>query len=276
MTPRMRQGMLTRSGLVLLAAVTMTGCGRAEPSTDADRLARGRELVRQMSARLAAVNAMTVTTTETRDRVRATGSKESISQTAVYTMRRPDRFYAKMTGGPGLESWYNGKTVTIAAHQDKVFAQAPMPETIDRTLDALAERYDMALPLGDLFYSSSEKALLSDRTTGGYVGRDEVGGTPCVHLAFKDVGADWELWLPQQGEPLPKRFRVVQKRRTGEPVTDVTFTEWNLAPSITDATFVPRVPADYEGIAMVQRAAAVKHTVPADSSERPGAPAPKK
>ena len=134
----------------------------------------------------------------------------------------------------------------------------------------------MALPLSDLFYSSPEKALLSERTTGGYVGRDEVGGTPCVHLAFKDIGADWELWLPEKGEPLPKRFRVVQKRRTGEPVTDVTFTEWNLAPSSTDATFVPRVPADYEGIAMVQRAAAVKHTVPPDSSAGPAAPAPKK
>ena len=48
--------------------------------------------------------------------------------------------------------------------------------------------------------------------------------------------------------------------RTGQPVIDVTFTDWNLAPSVTDATFVPKVPADYEGIAVVQRAAAVKRT----------------
>ena len=113
-----------------------------------------------------------------------------------------------------------------------------MPETIDRTLDALAERYDMALPMGDLFYSSAEKALLSDTTTGGYAGTENVGDTPCYHLAFQDVGVDWELWLPVQGEPLPKRFKVVQKRRTGQPVADVTFTAWNLAPQITDATFV--------------------------------------
>ena len=99
-----------------------------------------------------------------------------------------------------------------------------MPETIDRTLDALAERYDMALPMGDLFYGSAEKALLSDTTTGGYVGTENVGDTPCYHLAFQDTGVDWELWLPVQGEPLPKRFKVVQKRRTGQPVVDVTFT----------------------------------------------------
>ena len=149
-----------------------------------------------------------------------------------------------------------------------------MPETIDRTLDALAERYDMALPMADLFYASAEKALLSDTATGGYAGTERVGDTPCVHLAFKDVGVDWELWLPAQGEPLPKRFKVVQKRRTGQPVVDVTFTAWDLAPQITDATFVPKVPAEYEGIAVVQRAAAIKNT--AAATAEPAAPAAKK
>ena len=99
-----------------------------------------------------------------------------------------------------------------------------MPDTIDRTLDALAERYDMALPLGDLFFSSPEKALLSDSTTGGYVGRRERStARPACTWPSRTSACDWELWLPEQGEPLPKRFKVVQTRRTGQPVTDVTF-----------------------------------------------------
>jgi len=117
--------------------------------------------------------------------------------------------------------------------------------------------------MGDLFYGPAIKALLSDTVTGGYAGTQDVGGTRCYHLAFKDVGADFELWLPIQGEPLPKRFKVVQKGRTGQPVIDVTFNEWNLAPPITDATFKPKLPADYEGIAMLQRAAAIKNTAAA-------------
>jgi hypothetical protein len=263
MTARARtwNSRLSRSAFAVLAIVSLGACGSREPKTDAERLARGRELVQQMSTRLAAATAVSVTTTEVRDVVRASGAKETVSQTAVYTVRRPDRFYSKMTGGGGLESWYDGKKVTIASHPHKVFAQAPMPETIDRTLDALAERYDMALPMADLFYSSPEKALLSTTTSGGYVGIENVGNTSCVHLAFKDVGVDWELWLPVQGEPLPARFKVVQKKRTGQPVVDVTFTRWDFAPQITDATFVPSVPTEYEGIAVLQRAAAVKKTV---------------
>jgi hypothetical protein len=276
MTMRTWNAWLSRSALAGLATICLAACGTGEPSTDAARLARGRELVQQMSARLAAASAVSVTTTEVRDVVHASGRKEPVPQTGVYTVRRPDRFYAKMSGGRGLESWYNGKTLTVASHPDKVFAQAPMPETIDRTLDALAERYDMALPMGDLFYASAEKALLSDTTTGGYVGTENVGGTPCVHLAFKDVGVEWELWLPAQGEPLPKRLKVVQKRRTGQPVVDLTFTAWDFAPQITDATFVPKVPADYEGIALLQRAAAVKNTAATSPASEPAAPATKR
>ena len=274
MTARSLKTMLARSVLAGLAAIGLIACGSREPATDAERLARGRELVEQMSAKLAAAAAVSAATTEARDIVRFSGKKETISQTAVYTVRRPDRFYSKMTGGRGLETWYNGKTLTIAAHPDKVFAQAPMPETIDRTLDAIAERYDMALPMGDLFYSSAAKALLSDTTTGGYVGKENVGNTPAVHLAFKDTGVDWDVWLPEQGDPLPLRLKIVQKSRRGQPAVDLTFTSWDLAAKVTDATFVPKVPADYEGIAIVQRAAAVKAAA-ARASGGPTAPAKK-
>jgi hypothetical protein len=253
---------LSRSALAGLATISLVACGPREPTTDAERLARGRELVQKMSGRLAAATALSVTTTEVREAVRASGKKEPLSLTGLYTVRRPDRFYAKFTGGRDLETWYNGKTLTIAAHQHKVFAQAPMPETIDRALDVLAERYDMPLPMGDLFYGSAEKALLADTTTGGYAGTENVGDTPCVHLSFKDVGVDWELWLPTQGDPVPKRLKIVQTARTGQPMVDLTFTGWNLAAQVTDATFVPKVPADYEGIAILQRAAAVKNAAP--------------
>ena len=275
MTLRQCTGIVPRSALAALAAVSVVSCGHKEPTTDAEQLARGRELVQQMSKRLAAATELTVTTTEQRDVVRRSGTKDRVSLTGVYTLRRPDRFHTTLTGGKGLESWYDGKKLTVAVQEEKVFSQAPMPETIDRTLDALAERYDMALPLADLFYSNPAKALLSDTTTGGYAGTENVGDTTCHHLAFRDVGVEWEVWLPLQGEPLPTRFKTVGKHRTGQPVTEVTFKNWNLAPQTSDATFTPSVPAEYEGIAILQRAAAVKTASASTTAPEPGAPAKK-
>jgi hypothetical protein len=275
MTLRQCTGIVPRSALAALAAVSVVSCGHKEPTTDAEQLARGRELVQQMSKRLAAATELTVTTTEQRDVVRRSGTKDRVSLTGVYTLRRPDRFHTTLTGGKGLESWYDGRKLTVAVQEEKVFSQAPMPETIDRTLDALAERYDMALPLADLFYSNPAKALLSDTTTGGYAGTENVGETPCHHLAFRDVGVEWEVWLPLQGEPLPTRFKTVGKHRTGQPVTEVTFKNWNLAPQTSDATFTPSVPAEYEGIAILQRAAAVKTASASTTAPEPGSPAKK-
>ena len=71
MTARTWNAMLCRSALAGLAAISLFACGSREPTTDAERLARGRELVQKMSTRLAAANAMSVTTSEVRDVVRA-------------------------------------------------------------------------------------------------------------------------------------------------------------------------------------------------------------
>ena len=71
MTLRPWTAMLSRSALAGLTTIGVVACGPREPTTDAERLARGRELVQQMSARLAAATDVSVTTTEVRDVVRA-------------------------------------------------------------------------------------------------------------------------------------------------------------------------------------------------------------
>ena len=40
---------------------------------------------------------------------------------------------------------------------------------------------------------------------------------------------------------------------------ETTFKDWNLAPQIAEDRFSPTVPADYEGIAMVQRALVLRN-----------------
>ena len=276
MTPRRYHGLSGLAWLVALTAFCVAACGPREPASDAERQARGRELVQRMSARLAAATSARVTTTEVREVVSRSGARQQVTLAGDYDVRRPDRFHARVSGGRQVETWYDGKRVTVAEHEQRVFAQAPMPETIDRTLDALAERFDMALPIGDLFYSSAEKALMSDKTTGGYAGIEAVGGTDCYRLAFKDVGVEWELWLPVKGEPLPRRLKVLRPGDKRRPMVDVTFTAWDLTSPATDATFTANLPSDYEGIAMLQTAASVRHRPDAAPVATPGSPATKK
>jgi hypothetical protein len=211
---------------------------------------------------------LSFTVKETTHRVRRDGQKETLQLTRDIIVRRPDRFYSKQTGDRSSDTWYDGKRITVAMHNEKVFAQARTPETIDGTLDAASKRYGVVLPVGDLLYSQPEKYLLADNMTGGYQGSEKVEGTDCHHLRFVAPSVDWELWLPEQGDPLPKRLKVVQKKQKGEPGADIVFVNWNLSASASDETFDPKVPQDYEGIALIQRASSLP-------KEEPAAPARK-
>jgi hypothetical protein len=259
---------LTRAALVMVAAAgaaAAIACGPKEPSTDADRLARGREIVERMSGKLGSAPAFTVTTDEVRDEVKGNGTTQRVTLTRDTTVKRPDRLYTKVSGDRRTEIWYDGKGITVVLHNDKVFGQARAPETLDRTLDAIHERYGMSTPFADYAYSSPAKALLSDSTTGGWVGRETVAGQPYDHLSFKDKGVDWQIWIPSTGDPLPRKAIVEFTDDKRLRKIEMTFRDWNLSPPITDDRFSPKVPADYEGVAMLQRARVLRN-VPADDT----------
>ena len=260
--------------LVVLAAGLAGACGQGEPRTDAERLARGRQIIENMSAKLASAQSITVTAQEVRDRAKRSGQVQRVTLQRQAVLRRPDRLYIKTAGDLNNEIWYDGVGLTVVLHKDKVFAQAPMPKTLDKALDAMHERYGVATPLGDFAYSSPAKALLSDTTKGGWVGRETIDGQPTDHVSFSDTGVTWEAWIPATGDPLPKKgvAQFTDDRRLRR--VEIVFSDWNLSPQIADDRFSPSVPADYEGIAMLQRARILK-TMPKEDAGAPSGAAAK-
>ncbi len=259
--------------LVVLAAGLAGACGQREPRTDAERLARGRQIIENMSAKLASAQAMTFTAQEVRDQAKRNGQVQRVTLQRQAVLRRPDRLYIKTAGDMNNEIWYDGVGLTVVMHKDKVFAQAPMPKTLDKTLDAMHERYGVATPLGDFAYSSPAKALLSDTTKGGWVGRETIDGQPTDHVSFTDTGVTWEVWIPATGDPLPKKgvAQFTEDKRLRR--VELVFSDWNLSPQIADDRFNPTVPADYEGIAMLQRARILKNMPKEDAGAPSGAAA---
>ena len=257
--------------LVVLAAALGSACGPGEPRTDAERLARGREVIERMSTKLSSSPTLSVTTREVRNQVKASGEAQVITLTRESVIRRPDRAYFKTSGDLQVEGWYDGVGLTVALHKDKVFAQARMPETLDKALDSMYERYGVPTPVGDYFYSNPAKALLADSTTGGWVGREAVDGQQADHLAFKDKGVEWEVWVAATGDPVPLKARSKFTGTKRLRDIDMAFSNWNFTPALTDDRFTPKVPSDYEGIAMVQRARVLRN-IPEDTPVPAAAP----
>jgi hypothetical protein len=258
-------------GLAALAASLSVACKPTEPRTDAERLARGREIIERMSAKLASTQAFTVTSAESRDESNKNGQVKRVALQRELTVRRPDRLYTKVSGDRSTEVWYDGVGITLVLHNDKIFGQGRTPETLDKTLDAIYERYGIRTPIADYLYSSPAQALLTSNTTGGWVGRETLDGKTVDHLAFKDKGVAWEVWIPAEGDPLPQKATAELTEDPRLRKVEVTFTNWNMAPQIAANRFTPTVPADYEGVALIQRARVLRNLPPDDAASAPAA-----
>jgi hypothetical protein len=138
-----------------------------------------------------------------------------------------------------------------------------MPSTIDASLDRLAERFKMPMPVGDLLYSSPYEVLIGPDTKGAYVGRESLGGRDCDHLSFTEQRVDWQIWIAAAGDPVPCQIEITSKGQSGPLSSRVTFDAWNLAADAPDAAFTAQVPEGFERIMMVPRAE------PAAAKEKP-------
>ena len=238
--------------IVCATAVATCGCSR-EPTTPEARRQRGDEIVRAMSDRLAQATTFTVETTDTRERSRG-GRKVALRTTRQFTVRRPDRIAVHVTGGTDIKGWYDGQKLTFVSDSQKVWVRVNAEPNIDATLDRLAERLAMPIPAADFMYSSPYDALVGTASTGGYVGRETLDGVATIHVAYQHPSVDWDLWVNEQGDPLPKKYRVTDKTLTPPRTVEVVFNKWQLGAAVTDAAFAPVVPAGYERIPLAVQA----------------------
>lgn len=244
---------LSRAVLVVCAtAIATAGCSR-EPATPEARRKRGDEIVRAMSDRLARTTTLTVEAADTRERQRG-GQKTLVRTARQVTVRRPDRIALRVTGDAALAGWYDGGKLTFVSDAQRVWARVGAGPTIDATLDRLAERLAMPMPIADFLYSSPYDALIDGTSTGGYVGRETVEGVATLHVAYQHPAVDWDLWVHEQGEPLPRKYRITDKTLTPPRTVEVLFSKWDLGATVTDATFTPVVPPGYERIPLAVQA----------------------
>jgi hypothetical protein len=253
----------------VLIALTISACHDAAgptasdkksvPTTEAEKKAQGAAILTQMSDKLLAAETLSFSTVESIERVKRNNEKATINIERQIKVRRPDKMWFKATGDRDLECNYNGKVVTLISHKEKVFGEFPAAPTLDETADMISSKYDIALPVADLLTTDPRGALTDDQTVGGWVKRETIEGVDCNTLAYQHPNVEFTIWIPASGDPLPKKLQITYKARRGQPTSTIVFKDWNLSPQFSKETFARngKVPDNYEGIPVIQRAAAV-------------------
>jgi hypothetical protein len=201
------------------------------------------DLMRRMAETLAGAQAFSVHVEKTFDDVLVTGPKLQYSGAMDIEIRRPDRF--NISYGDDLsakEAWYNGERLVVLDLRSGVYGELPSEPTIEATLDAVAEKYDVRMPLGELFSSDLYKTFSEGVDQTRYVGLHDVDGVPAYHVWFDSETTQFQFWIDSGEVPLPLKVVITYVDEPGEPQTTYVFSEWDLTADLPDDLFEPEIP----------------------------------
>jgi hypothetical protein len=173
----------------------------------------------------------------TREEVMLDGQKTQRVSDVEVTARRPNRLRVTVRDDRQPRNfYYDGKTFTLFAPSNGFYAQADAPATIGELSDRLEEKFKIQLPLVDLFRWGTDDANLAALTSAIVLTPNKVDGVTVDHYAFRQDGADWQLWVQEGEHPLPRKLVITTTSDEARPQYTAEWT-WNLSPSINDREF---------------------------------------
>jgi len=224
--------------------LTSLAFGEGAPPSGASVDPKADEILRRMSKFLAGTKAFSLEAHDMVDEVLDSGQKLQFSHVRKVTVRRPDRVWVDHSGDiDNKQGWYDGKTVTMLDKKQKVYSVIAVPNNIDEMLDFLVDRFGDVTPLADLLLSDPYKSAMSNVRLGGYIGLHHVQGVKCHHLAFRQDGIDWQIWIEDGDRPLPRKLVITYKELPGQPQYVVILGKWDLSPKLPDGLFTFKPPA---------------------------------
>lgn len=209
------------------------------------------ELVR-MGAYLRTLKAFELKADVVTEDVRTDGEKVQTLKTVELVARRPDRLYAEVTNDRQRRLFfYDGAHFTLFAPRSTFYATVEAPPTIERLADELEDRFDIELPLLDLFRWGTPEGNAEVLTSAVDLGPSAIDGVTCEQFGFRQEGIDWQLWIQRGDHPLPCRVVITTLTDEARPQHTATY-RWNLAPSYDDETFVFRTPSSAKRIPLAE------------------------
>ena len=171
------------------------------------------------------------------DEVLTTGQKLQFAGNVDYLVQAPNGLRADLRSDRRQRVFiYDGKSVTLYAPRMQYYGTVPAPATIAEALQVAEQKYDLDVPLADLFLWGTDKGGLEDIKEAAFIGPATIGGKACDHYAFRQDDVDWQVWIRQGSQPLPCKIVITTTAEPSQPQYAAVLT-WNLAPKIDMSSF---------------------------------------
>ena len=235
-----------------IAALAMVSMATQAQSTGIAPEAK--QILKASTDFLSSQQRFTADTRNTLEIVLKSGQKIEFNSTGHQSVQRPDKLRSERTGDLVEQLFvYDGKSLTLYQPQEKVYAQVAAPATLEEMLDFARIKYDVVAPFGDMLFKNAYDILMDGVTEGIVVGQAVIEGVVCDHLAFRAEFVDWQIWIQQGAQPLPRRIVVTTLDLPNAPQFAATVTRWNLEPSFDAQTFTFTPQAGMKQIELLPR-----------------------
>ena len=198
-----------------------------------------KSLFKEMSHFLASKKQFSVHTDNSMEVVYLTGQKIQYNYAVKLLLSRPNKLRAERLG-EDLDQvfYYDGKSLSLHSPVENYFATMAAPATVEEMLDFARESLDIVAPAGDLVYSNSYELLMEDVISGFVVGKSTISGVRCTHLAFRNNDVDWQIWIQDGEQPIPRKMVITTTDVLDAPQFTVEMSQWDFAPNVDNKNFV--------------------------------------
>jgi hypothetical protein len=194
--------------------------------------------LRRMSDYLASLRSLELDAAAVDQKVTTDGQKIQFMIDQHVSLRRPDKMRVERRGPLADATFrYDGRRFTVYGKRSGYYAMAPAPPQLDKAIDAARDRYGIDAPGGDLLVSDVYGDLMKDVESGREVGLESIDGVLCHHLAYRGKDVDWQIWIQDGPQPVPRRYVITSKNETGQPEFSTTLSHWKTNVTLPDAMF---------------------------------------
>ena len=256
--------------LAILAVPILSAQGQNPTASPAEPEAM--PILKKMSEYLAQAGRFSVNVRNGYDVVQESGQKIEFGEVRKVTVSRPDHLRIETERSDGEKGLviFDGKQITIYLPNENVYASASKPGTIDEAIQYAVRDLKIRVPLAMMLLSTLPSEIDSRVVSADYVEKTTIMDVPCDHLAVRTgQGVDFQVWVAQGEQPLPRRIVITYISETGQPQFWADLSDWNLAPEISDALFAFTPP---NGAERIQFLAEVRNVVTKASKNKKGGP----
>jgi hypothetical protein len=222
-------------GLMLCATQACLAQSAAPASEARDPAVLAR--LAKMGDYLRSLKSFTVKAETAKDEVLNTGQKVQFGGTLEYRYAMPDKLRASIrTDRKWRDFYFDGKTLTQVAPRMGYYGSVQIPGKVGEVMTGLAQRYDIDMPLADLFYWGTPASGVDDVTSATLIGPARIGGVETDHFALRQAGVDWQIWIERGARPLPRKLVITTTEEPAQPQYSATL-NWDLGAQTPAAAF---------------------------------------